>query len=384
MANRSDMTRPPAESLNLRLLGQSDMNGHGATMQLIVRGDYAYVGHFRGTVGISVVDVSDPRNPRVVKQIPNLPGTRCLKLQVADDLLLASHEQVGTGPARTGMGVYGLSNPADPRLVGFFETKGGGPHWLWFSGGRHVYMSARLEGYTHRIGLIVDVADPSAPREISRWWIPGMWTAGGEKPWWDPALDFNIHGCFPQGDRLYAAMFDYGLGILDMSDKENPRLVSQLQWLNGRSAHTVLPLPGRNLLVVTEETGAMDCMEYPRYVRVIDIRDEQNPRILSRFPTPRGDFRRRGMRFGCHDVHINYPGSTVDDRLIYATFYNAGLRVVDISDPVAPKEVAYYVPEAPPTQKAIQTNQVYVDARGLIYLSDLEGAGLHILEWARG
>jgi hypothetical protein len=74
----------------------------------------------------------------------------------------------------------------------------------------------------------------------------------------------------------------------------------------------------------------------------------------------------------------------VDDQLIYATFYNAGLRVVDISNPVAPKEVAYYVPETPHYQKAIQTNQVFVDARGLIYLSDFEGAGLHILEWSKG
>ena len=42
------------------------------------------------------------------------------------------------------------------------------------------------------------------------------------------------------------------------------------------------------------------------------------------------------------------------------------------------------MPEAPPIQKAIQTNQVFVDAQEPIYLSDLEGAGLHILEWARG
>jgi len=254
---------------------------------------------------------------------------------------------------------------------------------MWFVDGRFVYMTARLEGYTHRIALILDVADPSAPREVSRWWIPGMWTAGGEKPWWDPALNFNIHACCVYGDRLYMAMFDNGLGILDISDKEKPYMVSELQWLNGRWAHTVLPLLDRDLLVVSEETNESGCMEYPRYIRVIDIRDEQNPRILSRFPTPRGDFRHRGLRFGCHDLHLNYPGSTVNDRLIYATYYNAGVRVVDISDPVAPKEVAYYVPETPPNQKAIQTNQVYVDARGLIYVSDLEGGGLHILEWTR-
>ena len=62
----------------------------------------------------------------------------------------------------------------------------------------------------------MDVADPSAPREVSRWWIPGMWTAGGEKPWWDKALNFNIHGCFVHGERAYMAMFDNGLGVLDI------------------------------------------------------------------------------------------------------------------------------------------------------------------------
>jgi hypothetical protein len=92
----------PAESLNLRLVGHSDMNGNGVTMQLIARGDYLYVAHFHGPVGFSVVDVSNPRSPRVVKQVPALPGTRCLKLQAADDLLLVSNEQVGAAPARTG------------------------------------------------------------------------------------------------------------------------------------------------------------------------------------------------------------------------------------------------------------------------------------------
>jgi len=44
----------PTESLNLRLVGHSDLNGQGVTMQLIARGDYLYVAHFQGPVGISV------------------------------------------------------------------------------------------------------------------------------------------------------------------------------------------------------------------------------------------------------------------------------------------------------------------------------------------
>ena len=268
---------------------------------------------------------------------------------------MVASEQFGTAPARTGMTIYELTNPADPRPVGFFETKGGGPHWMWFADGRYVYTGARIDGFTHRIVLIVDLQDPANPTEVGRWWIPGMWTAG-EKPWWDPALNYNVHGLCAVGNRLYLANMDACLTILDISDKTNPYLVSELQWLNGRQGHTALPLPSRDLLIVTEEVLGFDCMEYPKYIRLIDIRDEQNPRIISRFPNPPGDYRRRGTRCGCHDVHLNYPGSLIDEKLIYTTNYNAGVRVVDISDPIWPKEVAYYCsssaanPEGDPDQ----------------------------------
>ncbi len=46
----------PAESLNLRLVGHSDMNGQGVTMQLIARGDYLYVAHFKGPVGLHILE----------------------------------------------------------------------------------------------------------------------------------------------------------------------------------------------------------------------------------------------------------------------------------------------------------------------------------------
>ena len=121
-------------------------------MQVIGRGNHLYVAHFKPPAGVSVVDVSDPRHPRVVKQIPPLPGTRCLKLQVANDLLAVSNEQFGATQARTGIAIYDLTNPADPRQVGFYETRGRGPHWMWFADGRYVYAGAHIEGFTHRDG----------------------------------------------------------------------------------------------------------------------------------------------------------------------------------------------------------------------------------------
>jgi hypothetical protein len=62
------------------------------------------------------------------------------------------------------------------------------------------------------------------------------------------------------------------------------------------------------------------------------------------------------------------------------------LRVYDIRDARQPKEVAYFVPADPkiriglkPTQLVAQSEDVIVDRRGWIYLSD-KNHGIHILK----
>ena len=55
------------------------------------------------------------------------------------------------------------------------------------------------------------------------------------------------------------------------------------------------------------------------------------------------------------------------------------LRAIDIADPLNPKEVGYYIPGPARDFAAPQSNDVYVDDRGLIYLID-RIEGLDILE----
>jgi hypothetical protein len=386
MSNHQHGSRP-AEARNLRLIGHSDLNGHGDGMQLLLKDHYLFVGHVLGKMGTTVLDVSNPREPRVVQQLEIPAYTHSHKVQIAGDILIVNYEKYpirgsDNMPERAGIRILDISDPPNPREIGFFSTGGKGVHRVWYTGGKYAHMSATPDGYSDRIMLTVDMSDPANPREVSRWWMPGMWTAGGEKPTWSSDLGIGAHHPIVWQNRAYWGFWDAGIIIMDISDPANPQEVSRLGWApeDGGHTHTALPLPARNLLVVTDEATHPDCQEVRKRVRLLDISDETQPRVISKFPEPEGDFCQHGLRYGPHNVHENRPGSFISDEIIFVTYFNAGLRVYNISDPEAPKEIAYYMPQTPAGQKAIQTNDVFVDADGLIYISDRVGGGVDILE----
>jgi hypothetical protein len=70
----------------------------------------------------------------------------------------------------------------------------------------------------------------------------------------------------------------------------------------------------------------------------------------------------------------------MQDSLVYVTWFRGGLRIVDIADPAKPKEVGYFIPTPGKGQKTVQSNDVFVDDAGLIYLLDRLN-GLDILEY---
>ena len=110
-------------------------------------------------------------------------------------------------------------------------------------------------------------------------------------------------------------------------------------------------------------------------------------------PESSGNFCRRGGRFGAHAVNWSYT-PVFYRRLVFASYFNAGVRAIDIRDPFRPVETAFFIP-APTAHTAescavvegarrcapvVQTNNVEVDDRGLVYLADRAGTGLHIVE----
>ena len=74
------------------------------------------------------------------------------------------------------------------------------------------------------------------------------------------------------------------------------------------------------------------------------------------------------------------PGTPADPNTIYVAYFNGGLRVVDVHDAANPREIGYFVPEAPQGRATIQFNDLIVGPDNLIYVSDRFGGGLYIFE----
>jgi hypothetical protein len=353
-------------------------------MHVNVQDGFAYVGHMGDDqIGTSILDVSQPANPKLVTQIERPPGTHSHKVQVVGDLLVVNHERNPAEPDATqwsaGLAIYDVSRPWQPRQVGFFPTPGKGVHRMTFWEQPYVSMSGTADGYTDMIFIMADLRDPTAPVEVGRWALPGMHTAAGEQPDWPAGRNPKHHHSLIRGDRAYAGWWDGGLVILDISEPSKPQLVSRLEFGDDVSAatHTAFPVPGRDLLVVTDEclpTGVQ------KQIRVVDIADETNPRVVALFPIPEGDYRDRPGRFGPHNLHEMRPGTFQSSRTIHGTYFNAGLRVWDITDASAPKEIAHFVPPPSQGRAAIQFNDLLVTADGLIYATDRAGGGLYIIE----
>ena len=152
--------------------------------------------------------------------------------------------------------------------------------------------------------------------------------------------------------------------------------------------HSFLVPPGSEFAIVTHETTTVNCDDPPAFVTFYDMRDIHNPTICSTFMPHEIDpiemrpvdkkWSQTGSRYGAHNVWL---GMEKDD-LMYICWFNAGLRIVDWSNPFNPKEVGYYIPQGTKERCCPQSNDVQVDKEtGLVYMADRWGLGLHIIEY---
>lgn len=380
------MTTKTASAHGLRLLGQHDLAGRGDGMQVMRHGDTLYVGHAGTTgAGTSILDVSAPDQPKLVAQWDAPANTHTHKVQIADGLLLVNHERfpyrpkTPLGPHSAGVAIYRLDDPFEPKQIAFWESGGKGVHRIVWEGGRYAHMSGTPAGFTDRIWMTIDLAEPERPELAARWWWPGQWTEGGETADWVNGYRVAAHHGLAEGKHTYLGYDDANLVVLDTSDPTAPREVSRLQW-GGGATHTCLPLAGRGLLVATDEQQHDGPHGEERRIHLIDIADPSAPRYLRTLPAPDTSFDELPQRYGPHNLHENRDGSYRSNRVVFATYFSAGLRVYDLSDPADPREVAHWVSEAPAGSPVPQSNDLFVDEHGLIWVTDRGTGGVFCLE----
>lgn len=426
---------------NVRRLGHLDLAGAG---QVTVAGTHAYVGHIpnKDSLGTSIVDISDPYHPRVVATVTlDDPTSHSHKVRVAGDVMIVNHERNPTpigrraeqlpgvrrelsaalrreptraeiaeklnvteadiikieeaeqrGYREGGFRIYDVSNPARPRLICHHKTGGIGVHRFDMDE-RHAYISTEMEGFVGNILVIYDIGDPARPAEVSRWWMPGQHIAGGETPTWS-GKRHRLHHALRFGDEMWASCWHGGFAVVDVSDIARPRTLGTYNYHPPfpEPTHTAMPVPGllggrRIALAIDEEDQAQSTNEEAARrgrmhagLMTLDVTDLKAIRPLALFQVSELDSpwsRTPGARFGAHQFC-----ERMSDTLVYAVWFSAGLRIVDIADPTAPREVGHFIPEPAGERPAPQSNDVALDPRGLIYMVDRH-IGFDILEFER-
>ena len=404
---------PEGIGRGIRHLSYSDVGSRPDTVQVMASRGHLYVGHMFGD-GFTVLDARDPRSLKPKKFVAAAANTRTHHLQTAGDyLLLANGANIvrmqsydnsrdyfentladsltKKVPFRAGLGIFDIAkNPAEPREIAFLEMPGIGINRLWWAGGRYAYVSAHFDGFTDHILCIVDLQNIAKPQLVSQWWLPGMNRAAGEAPTAPKGKRYALHHMIVAGDRGYGAWRDGGFTVHDVSDASHPKLLSHINWSPPYpgGTHTPLPLPNRGLAVVADESNADFCAKGTFYTWLVDVRAAENPVPIATLPTPAGrDFCALG-NFGPHNLHENRPDAFVSEDTIFATYHAAGVRVFDIRDQYAPREIASWLPPVPVKMLDPRPNVVrgalscdcLVTREGLIYASDWNG-GVHVLQY---
>jgi hypothetical protein len=395
---------------NFKLLSHHELNGFGGMgegMSVQIASDgrrILWLAHESAPKNFTGVDVSDPRQPRVVVQT-DLPQSymRSNSLEISGNIMAVAYQcqKVGLQPA--GFELFDISVPERPKSIAFVDRSGPhsrGVHQLWFCDGEYVHLAGGAADFKSRHPLddqcyqIFDVRNPAKPVEVGRWWLPGVRDGDSAPPpvrHTAPALDkgFRTHNTnvYPQRpDRCYVGCIDAGMIILDIADKAKPKMMAR--WDNSPPytgfTHTVLPLFERGLLVVTDECTSANSADWPKFIWIIDARVETNPIPVATCPTPDVDASTSRGRFGAHNIFENTPVPTAwhSEDIIIGTFFNGGLRAFDISNPYQPKQVGLFVPPTPPLSPSgtIQLNDVFVDERAVVYTVDRQSGGLYTLE----
>ncbi|MBI1846052.1 MAG: hypothetical protein HYR86_03650 [Candidatus Rokubacteria bacterium] len=438
-----------AEASNMRLVGHADLQGRSAYQPLVRKHGarwIAYVGHHGGQAvnpltgvqepnGTSLVDVTDPADPRQLFHIPGAPGgvesggAQMVRVCEGAELPRAARDRIYLLRTLGNLAheVWDVTDPASPAKVTTVVSGLAATHKNWWecdTGIAYLVSDGRPQGWrTNRMTKIFDLGDPVEPRFIRDFGL------AGQQPGATGVAPDGVHGPIAYGDRVYLPYGTSQNGVLQIVDRTrllegSPAVadrfaptpanlaypqIGRLDIAPAWGGHTSFPILGvpiadfaanskytvQDFVLLVSESIFNECQEVRHLSFLIDITTPSKPFPISSYQVPEraGEFCARGGRFGPHSSNESFT-PIYYRKLVFIAYFNAGVRAVDIRDPYHPREAGFFIPAitdktdvrcvkvdgADRCKRAIQTNNVEVDERGLIYTADRANTGLHILE----
>ncbi len=345
MAGFADPIPEGYRAENVEVVGYVDAAGSSPfKMSLLQDGDtwYMYASNLFHR-GWSILDVTDPEDPKVLKFIEGPENTGTWQVDIADGLMITALDALsanwGGDPdaphAPEAVLIWSLEDPLNPKQIGSFTT-GGGTHRNGYFGGRYMHLAANHPDYRGEMYMIVDIGDPSNPVEAGRYQPGGLLQS--EPGPYDRA---RLHGpADVRGDLAFLPFGGAGFIIADISDPANIEEIGRLDFtpLFGPThlgVHTTTPYLERNLAIVNGEAIAEECQEALNFAGLVDISDMSQPRLLSQFPLPqppegepldprerRGPLPRGALALQSEDVLVDTRGN------IFVSHKNQGIWVL--------------------------------------------------------
>lgn len=293
--------------------------------------DYAVTGTWSADGTAYFWDVTDPASISKIDSI-QVDARTVNDVKVSEDGNVTVISREGASNRKNGLVILDTSNPRDVKIHATYDKNlTGGVHNVFIDKGYIYALSAGQKFY------VIDIKDPKNPVAVGKFELdtPGH----------------SIHDVWIKDGIAYSSNWSDGIQLIDVGNgiaggsPENPTQFASYTYPSGDN-HAAFPFKSKStgkFYVI----GGDEVFPYAEngsylaggYLHMIDFTDLDNPQEVARFEVPFA---------GSHNFWVDEETET-----LYATFYNGGVRVVDISgelmgDLLAQgREITFFMPGDP-------------------------------------
>ncbi len=276
-------------------------------------------------------DVTDPANMKRIGEI-QVDARTVNDVKVSEDGRLCIISREGASNRRNGMVLVDVVDPSNPTILSTFDEElTGGVHNL-FIHDNHVFVLSAGQRYD-----VINIEDPKNPRKVGNYRVD--------------APSSSIHDVWVEDGIAFSSNWGHGVQVVDVGNgiaggrPESPVKMGSYTPSGGRN-HAAFPFQSQSVdkfyVVAGDETFPYGMNQngptYARgYMHFVDFTNMEEPEEIARYEVPEA---------GTHNLWV-------EDDILYAAYYNGGLRVVDISGELMGdlyrqgREIAWFIPTDP-------------------------------------